>query len=339
MLEPGATIDGYVIEAEIGVGSTSVVYRVRKAGRSRRFALKVLSLRHPEVLMRMRREGELMAKLDHPNLVRVFDVVEVDTRMGLVMDWVAGPSLERWLSQRGPVPFEVRHQLAEGIVSGMAHAHGRGLVHRDLKPANVLLDLRDGRPPVPRIADFGLAKMVGDPQRPSHTRTGHALGTPRYMAPEQIRSAKHVDARADVFSLGCVLYEIYCRRVAFPQPDMLSVFNAVCNGEFDDPGSDPDVPPEVARAIRTALSVDPEDRPRHAAALLEQVWSPADVQTEVFSRRKRTPAPEPARRVQPPHRSPPWWTGAAAVGFGSLIGAGVAIGLLVLVMMALWWVN
>lgn len=177
MLRPGSRIGDYLIEEEIGVGSTSVVYRVRKPGRHRRFALKVLSLGHPEVFRRMVREGRLMAVLDHPNIVKVLAVIDVDGMPGLVMEWVQGPSLEQWLHSRPEAPFTVRHALAEQVVRGVAHAHQRGMVHRDLKPANVLLQLAGNGIPTPRITDFGLAKSIGNPQRLSYTRTGHALGT------------------------------------------------------------------------------------------------------------------------------------------------------------------
>jgi len=337
VLQPGSRIAGYLVEGEIGTGSTSVVYRVRRPDRPGRFALKVLSHRHPEVFQRMRREAELMAALDHPNIVRFVEVLDLDRRLGLVMEWVPGPSLERWLERHPEAPTEVRDAIAEQIVRGVAHAHRAGLIHRDLKPANVLLESRGRDVPVPRITDFGLAKVVGDRDGVSYTRTGYALGTPRYMAPEQIRSAKHVDARADVFSLGCLLYELYCRRVAFPQPDMLSVFNAVCTGDFVDPHTLPAVPPDVATAIRESLAVDREERPADAQVLLERIWSAADARTRLFHRPTPPPAPRSGRPPAPGW--PAWWTGAAAMGFGGVIGATFAGALLTSAVLAMWWLS
>ena len=328
VLKPGSKIGEYLVDKEIGSGSTSVVYRVRRPGVAQWMALKVLSHGHPEVVSRMLREGELMAALDHPNIVRLYEVLDVDTRLGLVMEWVSGPSLERWIPTRGAAPLAVRHAVAEQIVAGVAHAHRAGLVHRDLKPANVLLELRGAEPPKARITDFGLAKVIGGRGRPSHTQTGHALGTPRYMAPEQIRSAKHVDSRADVFSLGCVLYEIYCRRMTFPQTDMLSVFNAVCNGDFTDPAEFTDVPPHVANVIRMALALEPSKRPVDAADLHRRLWPDANA-TVVESRSSVVPP----RRVRTPE--PSGWAEVAAMGVGGLIGAGIAIVCLVAAAVAL----
>ncbi len=335
VLKAGATIADYLVEAEIGTGSTSVVYRVRKPGRPRRYALKVLSLGHPEVFKRMRREAELMAGLDHRNIVRFVEVIEVDGQLGLLMEWVQGPSLEAWLEANPHASLAVRHAIAEQLVQGVAHAHELGLVHRDLKPANVLLEVKGHPVPVPRITDFGLAKVVGDPGKPSYTRTGHALGTPRYMAPEQIRSAKHVDARADVFSLGCVLYELYCRQVTFPQRDMLSVFNAVCGGEYTAPASFPGVPEVVARAIDRALSVEPAQRPADATALYERIWPVSDARTALYGR-VDTPAPSSPRVRVPTPTAPAWWTPVAAVGLGGLIGGGIALALLLVLALAVY---
>ena len=317
MLQPGTRIGPYTVEAQLGVGATSIVYRVRHEQLLVKRALKVLSLSHPEVHRRMLQEGRVQAALNHPNVVRVLEVLDVDGQPGLVLEYVDGPSLERWLQDNARAPMARCDDLARQIVSGVAHAHARGLVHRDLKPANVLIEsTADG--PLPRITDFGLAKILDAAPQVGDTRTGHALGTPRYMAPEQIRSAKHVDARADVFSLGCLLYELYCRQRAFPQEDMLSVFNAVTDGVIEDPATVAAIPDHVARALRAALRMEPADRPADAGALLALLT-----------------AGEVRRPVPPPRRSR-WMAGAAAVGMGGVVGAGAGVAALALAVGLLW---
>ncbi len=270
MLKPGQRIGSWVVDDEIGAGSTAIVYRARRARNAAEVAaIKLLSVPHEEVHTRMLQEGRLAGQLRHPNIVRVLEVFDLHGTVALALEYVAGPSLRRWLQTHKGASFELRDRIARQIVEGVAHAHAAKVVHRDLKPANILLD-GTPRDPVPRITDFGLAKALLEGQRLADTHTGHALGTPRYMAPEQVRSAKHVDARADVFSLGCLLFELYSGEQTFPQRDVLSVFNAVLSADHPDIGEvAPWLPASVQHVIRVALSPDPEDRPRDAGALLE----------------------------------------------------------------------
>ncbi|MBX2799280.1 MAG: serine/threonine protein kinase [Myxococcales bacterium] len=334
-LEESTHIGPYEVEEQIGSGSTALVFRVRHPETDEPMAVKVLTLVHPEIHRRMEKEGRVQAQLHHPNIVRVLEILDVDGRLGLVLEYVDGPSLDRWL-QTKPVPDIASRQLvATQIVEGVAYAHARGLVHRDLKPTNVLLEWTD-QGLTPRITDFGLAKVLGEAPQPMDTRTGHTLGTPRYMSPEQIHSAKHVDARADVFSLGCVLYEIYCGRQAFPQKDMLSVFNAVCDGVLDDPAEvADDVPPHVAAAIRAALSVNPDDRPADASALL-QILAPG---SKAFAFQNTVPPQRsPAARMPPTQPLPEWVVGVSLLGLGMLVGTTMGLAAVVAALF-FWWIT
>jgi Tol biopolymer transport system component len=171
--------------------------------------------------------------------------------------------------------------LARGLLAGIAAAHAHGLVHRDLKPGNVLLDVVDGAV-VPKIADFGLAKVVASAPDATATRSGMAMGTPPYMAPEQIRDASRTDARADVFSAGAILYELVAGRRAFDGADTWEVFSAVQEGRY---APLPDgTPPAWIAAIAGALAVDRDARIPTAAALLAAwglplgpAWTAADL--------------------------------------------------------------
>ena len=204
----------------------AAVYLGRHAQLDSLHAIKVLFITAPQIRERLLREGRVQANLRHPNIVSVTDVLEVQGAPALVMEYVDGPALDAWLLEHKPTIDEALW-LFRGIVRGVSAAHERGVVHRDLKPANILLS-RTNEGIVPKVTDFGLVKSVSDTK--GHTQTGLALGTPEYMAPEQIRDASEVDQRADMFALGCILYELVCHRRAFGRPDKMSTFNAIVSG-------------------------------------------------------------------------------------------------------------
>lgn len=266
MLQPGSAVGRYVVEGRIGQGGMAVVYRVRDE-HGMPWALKLLSTSRDDVRERFRQEAAIQAALVHPHVVRGCELIDIDGEPGLVMEFVDGRTLDAWqLAQpegRLPGGTADKDRIARQIVEAVAFAHSRGLVHRDLKPANVMVEDRpDG--PFARVTDFGLAKVLNGY---SPTRTGVPLGTPRYMAPEQIRDAKGVDARADVWSLGVLLYELYTGHPAFHGDVMLDVFTAVTKGEYVDP-AEYGVPRRVRNAIRGALQVDPALRFPDCRALM-----------------------------------------------------------------------
>ncbi|MBN2800428.1 MAG: serine/threonine protein kinase [Deltaproteobacteria bacterium] len=260
MLNPGQEIGAYVVEALTGSGGTAVVYRVRHRVRQSLHALKVLSVTSETIRDRMVQEGEVQASLHHPNVVAVNDVVDVHGDPGLVMEFIEGPALDEAMQQYRLDP-RAAEALFLGILSGVRHAHAFGLVHRDLKPANVLL-ARTAGGFVPKVTDFGLAKVLdnGDADV-GRTRAGVAMGTPAYMAPEQIRDARTVDQRADIFSLGCLLYELFTHQRAFSGQQALAVYNAVIDGAYLSPRElVPDLDPRVENAIQGCLIVEREER-------------------------------------------------------------------------------
>ena len=215
-LRKGQAIDRYVVDGLIGTGGMALVYRVRHTRLGSQHAVKVLRLPTPSVVDRLLREGRAQSSLQHPNVVPVTDVIEVNGCPGLVMPWVDGPSLSRLLRAHRFSLSELA-ALAEGLFAGIGAAHAAGWVHRDLKAGNVMMQ-RLGAELLPRITDFGLVKaLVGPipggptpggpaPDGPT-TRTGAMLGTPAYMAPEQFADAGRVDHRSDVYALGVILYE------------------------------------------------------------------------------------------------------------------------------------
>ncbi|MCU0864976.1 MAG: serine/threonine protein kinase [Planctomycetes bacterium] len=232
------------IERCIGEGGMSTVYRAVQTKLQRPVALKVLRpelAAQAEFRARFEREAQAMAALDHPRILRVLEFGERSGVYFLLTDLVDGVDLRR-LMELGQVSPGEALRLVPQICEALRYAHMHGVVHRDVKPENILIDL-DGNV---RMADFGLARMArGDEPAAALTRTSQILGTPHYMAPEQWRSGQ-VDHRADIFSLGVVLYELLTGKLPI--------------GDFTPPSDREGVPPQLDSVVRRALAQDPEQR-------------------------------------------------------------------------------
>ncbi|MBT3218975.1 MAG: serine/threonine protein kinase, partial [Proteobacteria bacterium] len=278
-LPPETPIDRYIIEQALGEGATAVVYRVRHRDLGSVHAMKVLKEGvDSRVVRRLMDEGRTQALLRHDNIVSVTDIVQAEQIVGLVMELVTGPSLAHLLRARRLSLDEV-DDLARQIMVGVGAAHQLGMVHRDLKPGNILLARRGNQLRV-KITDFGMAKLITGP---SLTRTGTTMGTPIYMAPEQIEDSKSVDQRADIWSLGALLYEMVCGKRAFAGNTHVQVFNKVLQGQYDPPEKlVPDLPRRMVDAIKGALVVCANERIVDCGTLWE-VWSSDATVTDTFS--------------------------------------------------------
>jgi predicted ATPase/serine/threonine protein kinase len=275
-LRIGSTVGDYIVESFVAEGGMSLIYTVRHLEHGTLHALKILAIHTRSVRDRMQQEGHLQRLLQHPNIVPVTDVLQLPHGPALVMDYVAGPDLAELLERCALTDTQVDH-LVRGILRGMIAAHANGMVHRDLKPSNILLEIQDGSL-TPRIADFGLAKMwSADDDRPL-TQTGTIMGTPSYMAPEQIWDSSSVDERADVFSLGTVLYEMLSGKRAFEGGHNVEVWSRITSGKrvpLDQLRTD--LPPEVIRTVHRAMAIDRDQRTPTVQSLLtkwEQAWAP-----------------------------------------------------------------
>ncbi|MEN0068591.1 MAG: protein kinase [Myxococcota bacterium] len=341
-LEIGQTLDRYKVENLIGEGGFSVVYRVRHTTLGTDHALKLLKIRHPEFRERMLQEGRVQAKLSHPNVVSVRDVIEIDDIPGLILDLVEGGTLEQLLDNRRPAFADI-DDLGQGILRGVQAAHELGLVHRDLKPANVLLEVTPERVE-PKVADFGLARLLLPGQGPalgsSPTRSSVIMGTPHYMSPEQIEQPANIDARSDLFSLGAVLYELASGQPAFVGEKVADVIYNVANVRYA-PLEEvaPELPERVRRAVHSALQADPAARVQSAAELLA-MWrgEPAPVVVSSgFEQGRRlglsdsfgtgsddSPTLVPAPRSRPTPRARQWKVLAIA-GLGAALGAALVL--------------
>ncbi len=176
-------------------------------------------------IARFEREAKAISRLDHPSVAVVYDFgVTERQRPYMVMEYIEGPSLEDIIRWEGAVPLPRVLDVMVPVCDGMEHAHAAGVIHRDIKPSNIMLKQVTGRPPAPKILDFGCAKLTeGDsPESKSLTQMGHSFGSPPYMSPEQVRG-RALDARSDVYSLGCVIYELVTGRLPHDDDNVVEI--------------------------------------------------------------------------------------------------------------------
>ena len=208
----GTILNGYEVGVVLGRGAMGTVYRGRQLSLERPVAIKVMSsdlVSQPEFILRFRREAAALASLSHHNVVSIIDQGNVDNDWYFVMEYVDGPTMRRTLSQR-TLRMSQALELAVQLGRGLDYAHSRGVVHRDLKPENVLLADDGASGFVAKICDFGLADILySDRSFVNLTGSRISMGTVNYMAPEQRQDAGRVDQRADVFSYGVILYEMF----------------------------------------------------------------------------------------------------------------------------------
>lgn len=264
----------YELLEEIGHGGMATVYRARDRRLGREVAVKLIHphlRQNPEVASRFISEARAVAKLRHPNIVEVYDVSDsVESERYLVVELIRGVTLRQLLSEHKRLPVEIAVAITLELCAALEHAHTEGVIHRDIKPENVLVELHPGAAGTARImlTDFGIAKLL-DAQ--GITSTGQVLGSPAHMAPEQIEGAA-VDARADVFGLGVLLYECLVGHLPFDGKNPAQVLRAVLEGTFISPEKErPEVGSRFAVHVARSLSRDVDKRfesvPAFAAAL------------------------------------------------------------------------
>ena len=209
-----ALSDRYIIDRELGRGGMATVYLARDPKHERFLALKTL---RPEIAMalgreRFLREIKLAARLQHPNILGVYDSGEAGGVLWYVMPYVEGESLRDRLTREPQLPLEDALAITREVADALAYAHSHDVVHRDIKPENIMLS---GGHAI--VADFGIARAVSAAGADKLTETGLAIGTPSYMSPEQSSGFGQIDRRSDIYSLGCVLYEMLARRRPLPK--------------------------------------------------------------------------------------------------------------------------
>ncbi len=323
----------YVLLERVGQGGMGSVFKARHSRLGRIVALKVIRkerLASPDAVRRFRREIQAAAQLNHPNVVVAYDAEEAAGTHYLAMEFVEGADLARLVKEKGPLPVARACEYVRQAALGLQHAHEQGLVHRDVKPSNLLLG-PDGQV---KVLDLGLARLnaVPSPECAESvlTETGAVMGTPDYIAPEQVEQSNAVDVRADVYSLGCTLYHLLAGAPPFAGFSMGK--KLACHLATEPPRLEnvrPDVPAALGAVVRKMMAKRPEDRyqvpgevaqalaalpeapPRGVGAAL--VPPPAVPQAPIATLAPQETAVSLARLAPEPRRARWWFGGAAAV--------------------------
>jgi serine/threonine-protein kinase len=253
----------YAVEREVGRGGMATVYLAEDSRHHRPVAIKVLNRELADAIghERFLREIEIAARLQHPNILPLYDSGEADGLLFYVMPYVEGQSLRERLTRERQLPIDEATRLTREIADALAYAHERGVIHRDIKPENILIESGHAV-----VADFGIARAVGVAASSKLTETGASIGTPAYMSPEQLIGSSELDGRTDLYSLGCVLYEMLAGTPPFAGVTGESLAHQHLSVEPRPVTAvRPGVPEPVARAVTRALAKAAADRYRTAA--------------------------------------------------------------------------
>jgi serine/threonine protein kinase len=265
----------YRVDRVIGRGGMGVVFAATDTTLDRRVAMKVLArgaAENADAVERFLREGRAAVKLTSDHVTRVFEVGRDGGVPFMVMEYLDGRDLAAELERRGPLPVADALGYVLQACEAIAEAHALGIVHRDLKPDNLFLAIRPGGRVAVKVLDFGISKVVLDDDRTSLTSTGASLGTPLYMAPEQMRSSRDVDARADVWALGVILYELLTGRPPFLSQSVTELAIVVASDPAQSPRLlRPDLPEGLESVILRCLEKAPGARYPTVDALVKDL--------------------------------------------------------------------
>lgn len=255
--EDGEIIGPYKIVEQLGRGGMANVYKAYHANLDRHVAVKVLLpsfLEDPNFLARFEREAKVVARLEHPNIIPVYDYSKHNDRPYLVMKYVEGYTLKGWVRAKGMTPDE-GIRIIEAIGSGLSYAHKKGILHRDIKPSNVMITAEGDV----FLADFGLARIASAGE--STISADVMIGTPQYISPEQARGDVNLDNRADIYSLGVLVYELVVGQVPFSSSTPMSIVHAHMYKPLPFPREvNPNVPHSVEQVLLKALAKERDDR-------------------------------------------------------------------------------
>jgi len=303
-LETGTRVGLYEIVEQLGRGGMATVFKARHTVLERDAALKFLDLAFlddPEFIKRFRHEARVIAGLDHPNIVPVFDFSEHEGLPYLVMKFVEGETLKARLG-RGRLTMAESAVMIQSIGSGLSYAHQQGVLHRDVKPSNVLLG-HDGSI---YLADFGLARIAASAQ--STLSREFMIGTPQYISPEQARSEPGLDARTDVYSFGILVYELLVGQVPFDADTPISIIHDHLHTPAPRPSAKaPGISEELDRAVLRALAKDRKDRfgsvnemVQAIEEAMQAVWPSATVSAKAPAIARDKELPETLKAESPP---------------------------------------
>jgi tRNA A-37 threonylcarbamoyl transferase component Bud32 len=272
----GETIGSYQILRQLGVGAMGEVYLAEHRYLKRKAAVKLLApeiIGRPDLLERFFLEARATSAIDHPGIVQIFDCeVDATGRPYIVMEYLDGETLAATLARRGPLPPATVARLARGIAIALEAAHAKGIVHRDIKPENIFVQAQP--PDSVKLVDFGIAKLAGDFRagQVHQTRTGAMMGTPLYMSPEQCRDSGKIDFRTDIYSLGCVVFEMLTGHPPFTQDALGDLVVAHLTEQAKDVRAvNASVPKPLAELTAELLRKDPAERPANMRAVADRL--------------------------------------------------------------------
>jgi serine/threonine protein kinase len=285
----GKSILNYEIKSLIGEGGMGSVYLATHTQVNRTVAIKALLpqyMANEEIKQRFKNEASTLAHLQHPNIVGLFDYVEDESGMYLVMEYVEGTPLDEFISNvTGPLPEERAVPIIKEILSAFSYAHQKGIVHRDIKPANIIITQNDGV----KILDFGIARLLGDGNH-NLTKTGTQMGTVFYMSPEQVQGKK-VDIRSDIYSLGVTFYQMLTG--VNPYKGLTTeyeVYSRIVKEDLPPPQEIyPGIPSYLSTILKKALAKEPEDRFQTCDEFLAAVNAKATVSSASVSSKSIPP--------------------------------------------------
>ena len=258
----------YQLDCEIGRGGMGVVYRAKDRRLKRTVAIKVLPPElafRSEIKTRFLREAETAAQLNHPNIVDIYAVDEMENIVFFVMAYITGDNLAKRVHDHGPLSVDETRRTLRDVADALAYAHERGVIHRDIKPDNILIDQQSGRP---MVTDFGIARAISDGDS-RLTATGIAIGTPTYMSPEQAAGERTIDGRSDLYSLGILGYQMLTGEPPFIANSTPAILvKHISERPIPVDQRRADVPQDLARVIMTLLEKDPANRFPSATAVV-----------------------------------------------------------------------
>jgi serine/threonine protein kinase len=265
-ISAGQQLGPYLVQEQVGKGGMATVFKAYHARLDRHVAIKVIHPAYkddPGFTARFEREAQIVAKLEHPGIVPVYDYAEDAGQPYLVMKYVEGQTLRRLLSG-GPLPLEEISRIMGAVANALTYAHGRGVLHRDIKPSNIIL----GNDGTPYLTDFGLARIAQAGE--STMSADMILGTPQYISPEQARGERNLDARTDVYSLGIILYEMVVGRVPFSADTPYAIVHSHIYTAPPRPSEmNPEIPVAVEQVLLKALAKDPAERYQSATEMMK----------------------------------------------------------------------
>ena len=290
----GRVVGGCRLIKRLGAGAMGVVYAAEQVSVSRPVAIKMLSSKaaaDPEVVQRFEREAKLCAQIRHPNVVAVYDCGFEKGVNYLSMEWVDGCSFAGLIEEHGKLTWQDGAAYILQIARALEHVHGQNIIHRDIKPANVLINMNGDA----KLADLGLAKQVDADGGMGLTMQGVAMGSPAYMPPEQIRSAKDATPVSDLYALGASFYQAVSGKLPLDGKSATEVMGKVLREPAPPVASHvPDLPPAIAAFIDRALTKDPAGRPQSAAQFIQELEAAVANPTVVAKPGKGGKASRPA---------------------------------------------